>query len=69
MFNALIQLKIYNIDDGSGGSYGHQALTGRHPDRTEIYCRYRVIKSSSLVPVLFREVFSQVGDTAHANPT
>ena len=28
----------------------------RHPDRTD--CRYRVIESSSLVPVLFREVFS-----------
>ena len=30
----------------------------RHPDRTEIDCRYRVIESSSLVPVLFGEVFS-----------
>ena len=33
----------------------------RHPDRTEKLisdCRYRVIESSSLVPVLFREVFS-----------
>ena len=31
-----------------------------HPDRTEIYfnCSYRVIESSSLVPLLFREVFS-----------
>ena len=32
----------------------------KHPDRTEIIsdCRYRVIESSSLVPVIFREVFS-----------
>ena len=32
----------------------------RHPDRTEIDFAdsYRVIESSSLVPVLFREVFS-----------
>ena len=32
----------------------------RHPDRTEFIsdCRYRVIESSSLVPVVFREAFS-----------
>ena len=32
----------------------------RHPDRTNIYfnCKYRVIESSSLASVLFREVFS-----------
>ena len=32
----------------------------RHPDRKKFIsdCRYRVIESSSLVPVLFREVFS-----------
>ena len=52
MFNALIQFKIIV------GMY-HQALTGILTEQKFISdCRYRVIKSSSLVPVLFREVFS-----------
>ena len=39
--------------------YKHQALTGILTEQKFISdCRYRVIKSSSLVPVLFREVFS-----------
>ena len=38
----------------------HQALTGSLTEQKLISdCRYRVIESSSLVPVLFREVFSQ----------
>ena len=37
----------------------HQALTGILTEQKFISdCRYRVIESSSLVPVLFREVFS-----------
>ena len=37
----------------------HQALTGILTEQKLISdCRYRVIESSSLVPVLFREVFS-----------
>ena len=37
----------------------HQALTGFLTKQKFISdCRYRVIKSSSLVPVLFREVFN-----------
>ena len=37
----------------------HQALTGILAEQKFISdCRYRVIESSSLVPVLFREVFS-----------
>ena len=37
----------------------HQALTGIRTEQKFISdCRYRVIESSSLVPVLFREVFS-----------
>ena len=52
----------YNIDDGSGGSdvgMYHQALTGILTEQNFISdCRYRVIESSSLVPVLFGEVFS-----------
>ena len=59
MFNAPIQ---YSIDDGSGGSdvgMEHQALTGILTEQKFISdCRYSVIESSSLVPVLFREVFS-----------
>ena len=37
----------------------HQALTGILTEQKLISdCRYRVMESSSLVPVLFREVFS-----------
>ena len=37
----------------------HQALTGILTEQKFISdCRYRVIESSSLVPVLLREVFS-----------
>ena len=44
----------YNIDDGSGGS-----VTGILTEQKLISdCRYRVIESSFLVPVLFGEVFS-----------
>ena len=59
MFNALIQLKIIQYwwwlwrqwcRDIASGILTEQKLI---PD-----CRYRVIESSSLVPVLFREVFS-----------
>ena len=51
----------YNIDDGSVGSdVGmYQALTGILTKKKFISdCTYRVIESSSLVPVLFGEVFS-----------
>ena len=37
----------------------HQALTGTLTEQKFISdCKYRVIESSSLVPVLFREVFN-----------
>ena len=37
----------------------HQSLTGILTEQKLLSdCRYRVIESSSLVPVLFREVFS-----------
>ena len=49
------------IDDGSGGSdvgMLHQALTRILTEQKFISdCRYMVIESSSIVPVIFREVF------------
>ena len=63
MLNTLIQLKIMQywwwFWRGSDVGMEHQALTGILTEQKLIAdCRYRVIKSSSLVPVLFREVFS-----------
>ena len=62
MFNALIQLKIIQYWWWFWRQRCRDVAPGidRHPDRTEFIldCRYRVIESSSLVPVLFREVFS-----------
>ena len=62
MFNALIQLKIIQYWWCFWRQWCSDVASGidRHPDRTEIIsdCRYSVIESSSLVPVLFREVFS-----------
>ena len=51
-----------NIDDGSGGSdVAGSDVAGiyRLPDRIFFSdCRYRVIETSSLVSILFREAFS-----------
>ena len=48
-----------NIDDGSGGS--DVAGIYRLPDRIFFSdCRYRVIETSSLVSILFREAFSHL---------
>ena len=62
MFNALIQLKIIQYWWWFWRQWCRDVASGidRHPDRTEIDldCRYRVIENSSLVSVLFREVFS-----------
>ena len=60
MLNALIQLKIIQYWWWFWRQWCRDVASGidRHPDRTEIDCRYRVIESSSLVPVLFWEVFS-----------
>ena len=62
MFNALIQLKIIQYWWWFWRQWCrdlHQALTGILTEQKLISdCRYRVIKSTSLVPVLFREVFS-----------
>ena len=68
ILNALIQLKIIQYWWWLWRQWCRDVASGidKHPDRTEIYfrlkfisdCRYRVIESSSLVPVLFREVFS-----------
>ena len=46
-------------DDGSGGSDVASGID-RHPDITEIYFRLQIQgnRSSSLVSILFREVFS-----------
>ena len=60
MLNALIQLEIIQILMMvlEEGMY-HQALTSILTEQKLISdCRYRVIESSSLVPVLFKEVFS-----------
>ena len=60
MFNALIHLKIIQYWWWFRRQWCRDVASGidRHPDRTEIDCRYRVIENPSLVPVLFREVIS-----------
>ena len=61
-FAGPLQLKEFNFSYLFLRQWCRDVASGidRHPDRTEIYfrLRYRVIESSSLVPVLFREVFS-----------
>ena len=58
----ILQLKAYNFSYSFLRQWcrdEHQALTGILTEQKFISdCRYRVIESSSLVPVLFREVFS-----------
>ena len=63
ILNALIQLKIIQYWWWFWKQWCRDVASGidKHPDRTEIdfrFCRYMVIESSSLVPVLFREGFS-----------
>ena len=62
MFNALSQLKIIQYWWWFWRQWcrdEHQALTGILTEQKLISdCRYREIESSSLVPVLFKEVFS-----------
>ena len=52
MFNALIQLKIINIDDGSGGSDVGDVASGidRDPDRTKIDFRSQIQGNRKLIP-------------------
>ena len=59
MLNALIQLKIMQYWWWFWRQWCRDILTGILTEHKLISdCRYRVIESSSLVPVLFREVFS-----------
>ena len=62
MFNALIQLKIIQYWWWFCRQWCRDIVStiDRHPDKQKFIsvCRYRVIESSPLVPVLFREVFT-----------
>ena len=59
MFNALIQLKILQYWWWFWRQWYRDVASGILTEQKLISdCRYRVIESSSLVPVLFREVFS-----------
>ena len=57
-----MKTKLYrasNLKSTRGSDVGHHALTGILTEQKLISdCRYRVIESSSLVSVLFREMFS-----------
>ena len=48
--NAIIQLKIIQFDDGSGGSECIASGIDRHPDRTEIYFRLQIQGNRKLIP-------------------